>query len=101
MNDFELKKFVSSHSDQLNDIIWYFNQKKNQEVDKLLAELGLSAVFLDSNYPGCTFIEITSVGRIESGFIYATDSAKLPEISSERFVFVEEVLEGWFVYRII
>lgn len=101
MNDGGLKSFVSIHFDELNNLVWHFNQKENAEVDKLLAELGCSAVFLDTNFPGCLFIQISSFEKMESGFIFTSGSFKLPEISYKDFVYIEEVSDGWFVYRIM
>ena len=101
MNDSELKSYVTNHIDELNNLVWQFNQKESAEVDKLLSELGCSAVFLDTNFPGCLFIQISSFEKMESGFIFTSGSFKLPEISYKDFVYIEEVSNGCFVYRIM
>jgi hypothetical protein len=101
MNDSELKSYFGNHLNQLNNLVWYFNQKENNEVDKLLSNLGCNAVFRDTNFPGCLFVQISSFDKMESGFIYTSGSFKLPDISYKDFVYLEEVSDGWYIYRIM
>jgi len=101
MNDSELKSYVNNHLNQLNNLVWYFNQKENNEVDNLLSTLGCNAVFRDTNFPGCLFVQISSFKKMESGFIYTSGSFKLPDISYKDFVYLEEVSDSWYIYRIM
>jgi hypothetical protein len=101
MNDSELKSYVSNHLNELNNLVWNFNQKENNVVDKLLSVLGCNAVFRDTNFPGCLFVQISSFDKMESGFLYASGSFELPDISYRDFVYLEEVLNGWYIYRIM
>jgi hypothetical protein len=101
LNDNEMNKYVNDNLTVLNEIVECFDKKENTEVDKRLNLLGCSAVFLDKNYPGCIFIQIASFKKTEAGFFHASESAKLPVISEKKFIYIEEVLTGWFVYRIM
>jgi len=101
LNDDELNDFLNNHLNELNDVVKYFNLQQTAEVDKELKALGCSAVFLDKKYPGCIFIQIAAFKKTEAGFIYTSESAKLPVISEKKFIYIEEVVTGWYVYRIM
>jgi hypothetical protein len=100
-NDAQLKEFFVGNSDAFNKLINYFNQDDKAEGDRMLAKLGLNAIFRDKNFPGCIFLLINSFQSIVAGFIYAADSAKLPEISASDLIYLEEIIPGWFVFRSI
>ena len=99
LNDAQLKEYFVINSDAFNKLINYFNQDNKAEGDRMLAKLGLSAIFRDKNFPGCIFLLINSFQSIGAGFIYAGDSAKLPEISANDLIYLEEIIPGWFVFR--
>jgi hypothetical protein len=48
MNDGRLKNYLSSNVDRLSNLVWYFNQNENEEVDELLHALGCNAVYKDN-----------------------------------------------------
>jgi|AP12_2_1047962.scaffolds.fasta_scaffold12731_2 hypothetical protein len=37
--------------------------------------------------------------RFEIGYIYSLNKSSLPDITPKRFIYIEEVLPKWFVYR--
>lgn len=101
MNDSQLKNYFIDKSDSFNELISYFNQNDKESGDKKLSELGCTAIFRDTNFPGCTFILINSFKEISAGFINSSDTARLPEISEKDFIYIEEILPGWFLFRTI
>jgi len=101
MNDAQLKNHLVSNLDSFNKLIDYFNKDNKVEGDRMLAKLGLNAIFRDKNFQGCIFLLINSFQSIGAGFIYAGDSAKLPEISANDLIYLEEIIPGWFVFRTI
>jgi hypothetical protein len=101
MNDARLKNYLSNNINEFANVVWYFNQNEKEEVDKLLNILGCNAVYKDNRFSNCIFIQINSFERMESGFIYATDSSNVPPMSSEEFIYIEQVLPDWFIYRIM
>lgn len=101
MDDSSLKNFIGTNLNSLNDLTWYFNQMENEKVNVQLKSLGCSAIFKDKNYPGCIFIQINSIERMEAGFIYTLAGARIPLVSHEEFIYIEEVLPHWFIYRIM
>ena len=101
MNDSQLKSFLITHSKDLDNLVWYFNQQENEEVDRRLTAMGFNAMFRDKSYPGCIFIQIAALEKMESGLIYVVQPSKLPVVSIKDFVYIEEVLPGWFIYRIM
>ena len=100
-NDAQLKDYFVTNSDAFNKLLNYFKQDNKSEGDRMLAKLGLTAIFRDENFPGCIFLLINSFQSIGAGFIYAGDSAKLPEISVNDLIYLEEIIPGWFVFRSI
>jgi hypothetical protein len=101
MNDARLKNYMTNNLDGFINVVWYFNQNEKEEVDKLLNMLGCNAVYKDNRFSNCIFIQINSFERMEAGFIYATDSSNVPPISSAEFIYIEQVLPDWFIYRIM
>jgi hypothetical protein len=99
MNDAQLKNYFISNLDLFNELIKYFDQGNKKDGDKVLAYLGLNAIFIDNNFPGCVFVMINTVHGLASGFIFATENAKLPVISLNEFIYIEEVVPGWFIFR--
>ena len=65
----------------------------------MLASVGCNAIYTNKKYPGCTFLQILKFENMEAGFIQAADAILLPAISFEEFIFIEEVVPGWFIYR--
>ena len=101
MTDSELKNYLNAHINELQELVSYFNQEQSDKIKKELASLGCNAIFKDRNYPGCLFIQILAFEKMEAGFLYSSESSKLPEVSPNHFICIEEVLPGWFIYRII
>lgn len=101
MNDSQLKNYFIDKSDSFNELISYFNQNDKESGDKKLSELGCTAIFRDTGFPGCTFILINSFREISAGFINISETARLPEISEKDFIYIEEILPGWFLFRTI
>ncbi len=101
LNDDKLNDYLNNHLNKFISVIEYFNQTQTNEVDKELKALGCSAVFLDKKYPGCIFVQIAAFEKTETGFIYTSETAKLPVISEKKFIYIEEVVKGWYIYRIM
>jgi len=100
-SDAELKNYLSSNLDKFQGLISLFNNNEKDKADNALASVGCNAIYNDKKYPGCTFIQILKFENMEAGFIRAADSILLPAISLEEFIYIEEVVPGWFVYRIM
>jgi hypothetical protein len=101
MNNARLKNYLSNNVDELLNVVWYFNQNESKEANTSLSSLGCNAVYKDNRFSNCVFIQINSFERMEAGFIYATDSSTIPPMSSTEFIYVEQVLPDWFIYRIM
>jgi len=67
----------------------------------LLNELNIDAVFMDDKFPGCIFLQIGAFDKTEMGYFYSGESSSLPKISPNRFIYIEEILPKWYLYRII
>jgi hypothetical protein len=101
MNDAGLKNYLNSNVDEFNNVVYFFNQKENEEVNKRLNDLGSNAVYKDNRFPNCVFIQINSFERMEAGFLYTSGTSEKPLISPSEFIYIEEVLPGWYIYRIM
>ena len=101
MNDAQLKNYLNGNVEEFNNIVWYFNQNEIEEVNSRLSWLGCKAVYKDNRFPGCVFIQINSFERMEAGYIYAIDNSGIPTMTSKEFIYVDKVVPGWYLYRIM
>ncbi|MBT8378313.1 MAG: hypothetical protein KJN64_03695 [Ignavibacteria bacterium] len=101
MNDAQLKNYLNSKDDEYSNIVWYFNRNENEEVDSRLSLLGCNAVYKDNRFPSCVFIQINTFKRMETGFFYANEKSVIPLMSPKEFIYIEKVLPGWYLYRIM
>jgi len=101
MTDSDLKNYLKTNLNKFQELVNYFNNNMGDEVDKGLISVGCNAIYGDKIYPGCVFIQILTFENMEAGFIQAADSVLLPEISVGKFIYIEEVSAGWFVYRMM
>jgi hypothetical protein len=101
MTDSDLKNYLKTNLNKFQELVNYFNNNMGDEVDKGLISVGCNAIYGDKIYPGCVFIQILTFENMEAGFIQAADSVLLPEISVGKFIYIEEVSAGWFIYRMM
>lgn len=101
MTDDDLKNYLKTNLNNFQKLVNYFNSNIGDEVDKSLAVVGCNAIYSDKKYPGCVFIQILTFENMEVGFIQAADALLLPEISVGKFIYIEEVSNGWFLYRVM
>lgn len=100
-NDEKLKNYLQSNTSQLSDLVSSFLKEDNETLKVQLNKMNLDAIYKDVNYPGCVFIQIGRFETREVGFIYTEQNAMLPQITPSRFIYIEEILPGWFIYRSI
>ena len=100
-SDQELKDYLQVNLEKFEELNSLFIKNEKDKANIALASVGCNAIYNDKKYPGCTFIQILKFEKMETGFIRAADSILLPVISAEEFIYIEEVVAGWFVYRIM
>lgn len=98
-SDQELKNYLQVNLEKFEELNSLFIKNEKDKADISLASVGCNAVYTDRNYPDCTFIQILKFENMEAGFIQAANSVLIPSISIEEFIYVEEVIPGWFIYR--
>jgi hypothetical protein len=101
MTDADMKNYFDRNLEMFQELVLSFNSNLRDKADKLLASVGCNAIYTDRKYPGCVFVQILTFENKEAGFIQAADSILVPEISFEDFIYIEEVVSGWFIYRMI
>jgi len=99
MNDAGLKNYLENNLNKFQELISFFVSKQGEQMDKSLASLGCNAIYVDTKYSGCAFIQILIFENMESGFIFTDESATLPIISELDFVYIEKVVQGWYIFR--
>ena len=99
--DNELKKYLKEHLNKFQELISLFISNSKNQADKILTSVGCNAIYSDNKYPGCIFIQILKFETMEVGFINAADIVLLPEISVEEYIYIEEVVPGWFIFRVM
>ena len=99
MTDADLKNYFDNNLEKFQELVLSFNSNLRDKADKLLASVGCNAIYTDKKYPGCVFIQILTFENMESGFIHSADEVLLPQITVEDYIYIEEVVPGWFIYR--
>lgn len=100
-SDEELMIFLETNLKNYQELVSAFNENVKDKIDQYISSIGCNAIYADTKYPGCVFIQIQKFENMECGFIKKTESASLPEISINEFIYIEEVLTNWYVYRIM
>jgi hypothetical protein len=98
-SDEDLKSYLSGNINDFYKIMTAFENNDTNALNRVMDELNLEYVYVDKLYPGSVFIMLGSFGSIEVGFIYAKSGSVVPEISPNRFIYLEETLARWYVYR--
>lgn len=97
--DSELKSYLRSNVNHFQKLVSSFNDNLKEQADTYLTSLGCNAIYTDKNYPGCVFVQILKFEDMEAGFIFSANGMLLPEISVNQYIYIEEVVQGWLVYR--
>jgi hypothetical protein len=100
-SDEELKTFLSDNVNSFYTIINDFENNRSSKLKSLMNEFGLESIYYDDLYPGCIFIMIGRLDRFEIGYIFSANKSTLPSITPQRFIYIEEILPKWFVYRVM
>jgi hypothetical protein len=98
-SDEELKVFLSDNVNSFYTILDDFENNRPAKLKSLMNWFGFESIYYDDLYPGCIFIMIGRLDRFEIGYIFASQASLLPTITPERFIYIEEILPKWFVYR--
>jgi hypothetical protein len=99
--DEQLKLFLSENINDFYNITGAFDNKRADELIFLMNKLNLEYIYMDENYPQCIFILVGGFDRLEVGYIFSKNKSSVPKISLGRFIYIEEVLPNWYVYRAI
>ena len=97
--DEQLKFFLTENINDFYNIVGAFDNKRVDDLNLIMTKLNLEYIFIDENYPQCIFILIGGFDRIEVGYIFSKNKSFVPKISPERFIYIEEALPNWYVYR--
>ncbi len=97
--DKQLKLFLSENIDDFYNIVGAFDNKRADDLNFLMNKLNLEYIFIDETYPQSIFILIGGFDKIEVGYIFSKNKSAVPRISPEQFIYIEEVLPNWYVYR--
>jgi mRNA-degrading endonuclease RelE of RelBE toxin-antitoxin system len=98
-SDKQLMKYLEINLKDFQKLVSDFHDDLKDEANRYLILLGCNAIYADKKYPGCVFIQIQKLKEMECGFIYKPESALLPEISIKDFIYIEEVVANWYIYR--
>ncbi len=98
-SDKDLKRFLSANVKKLQEIADYAMKGNINKADTLAEKLKLNKVFLPEDYPG--IIEINIGGMIDNsvGFMYVPDGKEPPGMSSGGYIYIEKVVEHWYLYK--
>jgi hypothetical protein len=100
-NDANLKKYLHNNVNDFYKLLLYIKDEDAKNIQKLMNELNIDAVFEDDAFPGCIFFQIGAFDKTEMGYFFSEERSSLPKISPSRFIYIEEILPKWYIYRII
>jgi hypothetical protein len=100
-SDAELKKYLRNNINDFYKLVLYIEDEDDKNIQNLLNKLTIDAVYQDDKFPGCIFLQVGAFDKTEMGYFYSGENSLLPEISPNRFIFIEEILPKWYIYRII
>lgn len=96
-----LKNYLKNRIDKFERLLQYFSENNAEMIKEKINELTLYGIFKDEAYPGCIFIQIAGIESREIGYIFKPENSELPVISPRQFIYIGEVLPGWYLYRLI
>ncbi len=71
-----------------------------REIRVALRALHIGAASRDGvEAPGCVLLTIGGMADNEVGYLHAPPGCKVPKMSPERFIYVERVAPGWYLYK--
>jgi hypothetical protein len=100
-SDAELKKYLHNNVNDFYKLVLYIEDEDEKNIQNLLNGLNLDAIYQDDKFPGCIFLQIGAFDKMEMGYFYSGENSSLPEISPNQFIYIEEILPKWYIYRII
>lgn len=100
-SDDELKTYLSSNVNDFYKLVLYIKDEDAKNIQNMLSGLNIDAVYQDDKFPGCIFLQIGAFDKTEMGYFYSGESSSLPKISPSRFIYIEEILPKWYIYRVI
>lgn len=69
-------------------------------IREMLRALALGrATLRDEQAPGCVLLEIGGMMDDTAGYLYAPAGCRVPRMSPEYFIYLEELAPGWYVYK--
>ena len=100
-SDADLKKYLLENVNDFYKLVLYLKDEDDINIQNLFNRLNIDAVYQDDKFPGCIFLPVGAFNKTEMGYFYSGESSSLPEISPDRFIYIEEILPKWYLYRII
>lgn len=93
--DSALKQHLKKNIEQFTELVATASDQ-HKGAATLLKQLHVSEVHLSE---GCVFVVIERIIDNSAGYFYAPKGATLPKMTSHNFIYIEEVLPNWFVYK--
>lgn len=115
-SDSALSEFFRSHRPELQRIADGFSRETARSISaapaglqaptaslqalaRQLALLHLRGAWRDPDIVGCVFVEIGGMIDNEVGFMWCASGIAPPPITPERFILVEPLADGWYLYK--
>lgn len=95
-NDSELKAYLKINLAKFSNVVTLLSRGKKEQSEKAARRLFINFAKND----GGTF-ELNIGGILDNsvGYLYVPPGAKPPTMSPSKFIYIEEITDGWYVYK--
>lgn len=98
-SDAKLKQYLVDNLNTFENIISFINQNKEEDAKEKLKKLFLDSYYRDDRFSGCIFFLIGGIIDNSVGFIYSKDSAKIPVMSPNEYIYIEKIIGNWYIFK--
>lgn len=85
--------------DDIDDGARIFYSLDRGAIERLKRTLGLRRIERDPEHPGLILFVAGAIDKSSYGYLYAPDGQEIPEVSSDSFITLKPIVEGWWLYK--
>lgn len=95
-SDRELKEYLKSNLAEFSNVVTLYSKGDKEQSDKAAKRLFINFV---NNKDGAIELNIGGIIDNAVGYLYVPPGAKPPTMDPSEFIYVEEIADGWYIYK--